>query len=128
MEYRTRKLIKHEDLNPSGTLFGGRALEMCDEEMAIFVSCVLNNPKHVVTKFMSAINFKAPAHLGDIIEIGTNLIKFGTTSVTISCSLRNKTTLQEILTIDECVFVNLDENGKPLAHGYGQHSIQNEIF
>ncbi|HIG48218.1 MAG TPA: acyl-CoA thioesterase, partial [candidate division Zixibacteria bacterium] len=41
MEFKTRKLVTPKDLNPHGTLFGGRALEWIDEEAFIFASCQL---------------------------------------------------------------------------------------
>jgi acyl-CoA hydrolase len=45
------------------------------------------------------------------------LVKFGTTSVTICCDVRNKKTKESIVKIDNIVFVLLDENGKPTPHG-----------
>lgn len=117
MEFRTRKLVMSGDLNGAGTLFGGRALAWIDEEAAVFAACQLNT-NSIVTKFMSAIDFKHPAYLGDIIEIGTALVHVGTTSITVSCSIRNKTSLLEIVTVDKIVFVCVDENGAPIAHNY----------
>lgn len=116
MEYRTRKMVMSKDLNPAGTLFGGRALEWIDEEAAIFAYCQLKYPGHLVTKAMSAIDFKAPAHRGEIVEIGTETVKVGTTSITIAISLRNKRTQQEIVRVNGIVFVNLGEDGKPKPH------------
>lgn len=116
MKYRNRKLVKSEDLNGAGSLFGGKALAWIDEEAAIYAFCQLGS-KNLVTKAMSTINFKAPAKLGDIIEIGCDVVKFGNTSITVSCSMRNKTTQQEIVTVSEITFVNLDENGRPTPHG-----------
>lgn len=124
MEFRTRKLIKHSDLNPSGSLFGGRALEWIDEEAYIVAQCQCPHANHLVTKVMSDINFMAPAHLGDVIEIGMEVIKFGNTSVTLKGSLRNKTTKQQILSIDKIVFVNLDNNGKPIRYDIPLHEIE----
>ena len=68
MIFRTRKLIKPEDLNPNGTLFGGRLLEICDEEAAIYAMCQLSS-KRVVTKLISEIDFVSPVYNGDIIEM-----------------------------------------------------------
>lgn len=116
MKYRNRKLVKSEDLNGAGSLFGGKALAWIDEEAAIYAFCQLG-AKNLVTKAMSTINFKAPAKLGDIIEIGCDVVKFGNTSITVSCSMRNKTTQQEIVTVSEITFVNLDDNGRPVQHG-----------
>jgi acyl-CoA hydrolase len=112
MIYRTRKIIKYEDLNPRGTLFGGTLLSWIDEEAAIYAICQIGD-KNVVTKFISSIDFKSSPKLGDIIEIGTDLVKVGNTSVTFKCNVRNKDTKQDVITIDEIVFVRLDENGKP---------------
>lgn len=116
MKYRTRKLIKPSDLNARGTLFGGQVLKWVDEEAAIFCVCQLGTAK-IVTKLMSEINFVQTAQQGDIIEIGCELVKFGTTSITIACDVRNKTTKQSILKIDKIVFVVVDENGRPKPHG-----------
>jgi acyl-CoA hydrolase len=116
MIFRTRKLIKPEDLNPRGTLFGGELLRWIDEEAAIFCMCQLDN-KNIVTKVMSEVDFIATAKLGDVIEIGCELISFGTSSITISCAVRNKDTQRLITKIDKIVFVAVDENGKPTPHG-----------
>ena len=55
MIYHTRKLVKPDDLNAGGSLFGGSLLRWIDEEAAIYVMCQLDS-KNVVTKFMSEIN------------------------------------------------------------------------
>jgi len=116
MKFHTRKWVKPEDLNPNGTLFGGRLLEWIDEEAALYTVIQLENQK-VVTKYISEIDFKASARAGDIIEIGIEIIKFGTASITLSCEVRNKMTRETIIAIPSIVMVNLDENGIPKPHG-----------
>jgi acyl-CoA hydrolase len=116
MIYRTRKLIKPGDLNPRGTLFGGQLLKWIDEEAAIFAICQLSS-SNIVTKAMSEINFVTTAKIGDIIEFGMDFVKFGTTSVTICCDVRNKNTKESIIKIDKIVFVLLDKDGRPKSHG-----------
>ena len=116
MNFHTRKWVKPEDLNPNHSLFGGRLLQWIDEEAALYAIIQLEN-KHIVTKFISEINFISSPVQGDIIEIGIIATHFGRTSMTMKCEVRNKLTRQQILTIDRIVFVNLDENGKPLPHG-----------
>ncbi len=116
MRFHTRKWIKPQDLNPNGTLFGGRLLEWIDEEAALYAIIQLENPK-TVTKFMSEINFKSSAKPGDIVEIGLDVVAFGKASLTLSCEVRNKMTRESIITIDKIVMVGLDEQGKPKAHG-----------
>ena len=116
MNFYTRKLIRPEDLNANGTLFGGSLLRWIDEEAAIYAIIQLDNPK-VVTKFISEINFVSSARQGDIIEMGIEATGFGRTSITLSCEVRNKITHKSILTIDKMVFVNVNETGEPMPHG-----------
>jgi acyl-CoA thioesterase YciA len=116
MRFRTRRLVKSEDLNPRGTLFGGRMLQWIDEEAAIYAFCQLGS-QNVVTKYMSEINFVSPANVGDIVEIGIDMVNIGRTSLTFECEVRNKMSKQTIIKIDKIVFVSVDENGKSIAHG-----------
>lgn len=116
MRFYTRKWVKPEDLNPNNTLFGGRLLQWIDEEAALYAMIQLEN-RHIVTKFMSEIDFIQAPRQGDIIEIGIIATHFGRTSLTLRCEVRNKLTRQPILTIDRIVFVNLNIDGKPAAHG-----------
>ncbi|MEM7740152.1 MAG: hotdog domain-containing protein [Pseudomonadota bacterium] len=116
MRFHTRKWVKPEDLNPNGTLFGGRLLEWIDEEAALYTIVQLENSK-IVTKYMSEINFMASAKKGDIVEMGMEVTKFGRTSISMKCEARNMMTRETILTIDNLIMVNLGPNGKPAAHG-----------
>lgn len=116
MKYRTRKLIKPEDLNPRRTLFGGRVLQWIDEEAAIFAICQIGS-SNIVTKAMSEVNFVSSAVVGDVLEFGMDLVSVGTTSITIACDVRNKMTKQSVIKVDKIVFVLLDENGRPTPHG-----------
>ena len=119
MRFHTRKWVKPEDLNPNGTLFGGKLLAWIDEELALYSIVQLQNPR-VVTKYMSEINFKSSARQGDIVEIGIDVVKFGNTSLVLKCAVRNMMTREIIITIDHTTMVNLDEEGKPKAHGKTQ--------
>jgi acyl-CoA thioesterase YciA len=116
MNFHTRKWVKPEDLNPNSTLFGGRLLQWIDEEAALYAVVQLENP-HVVTKFISEINFISAPKQGDIIEIGILAIHFGNTSLTMRCEVRNKLTREPILRIEKIVFVNVDKEGRPVPHG-----------
>ncbi|MDC3181432.1 acyl-CoA thioesterase, partial [Flavobacteriaceae bacterium] len=69
MRFHTRKWVKPEDLNPNGTLFGGRLLEWIDEEAALYTIIQLENSR-IVTKYISEINFMSSAKQGDIVELG----------------------------------------------------------
>lgn len=119
MNFHTRKWVKPEDLNPNQTLFGGRLLEWVDEEAALYAIIQLENPR-TVTKFISEIDFRSSAKQGEIIEIGIEVVKFGSASLTLRAEVRNKMTRQTILTVDRIVMVSLDESGQPKPHGKTQ--------
>ena len=115
MEFRTRKMVKAQDLNGRNTLFGGRLLEWIDEECFIYTSCQLNTTQ-IVTKYMSEINFVSSGLQGDVIEIGVDTKSIGNTSLTLECTVRNKMTEEVLISIDKVVFVSLDRNGLPVPH------------
>tara|TARA_R110002049_G_scaffold166649_4_gene332762 strand:- start:10525 stop:10914 length:390 start_codon:yes stop_codon:yes gene_type:complete len=116
MNFHTRKWVKPEDLNPNNSLFGGRLLQWIDEEAALYTIVQLENQK-IVTKLMSEINFIQAPKQGDIIEIGIEPVKFGKTSITLRCEVRNLETRAEIISISTIVMVNLGADGKPSPHG-----------
>jgi acyl-CoA thioesterase YciA len=123
MQYRSRRLVRHEHLNPRGTLFGGTCMQWIDEEAAIYVICQLGT-KNIVTKLISEINFISPAHLGDIVEFGMNVVSFGTTSITVECVVRIKETGNVIVRIDKMVFVSVDADGHPTRHKLAGNKIE----
>lgn len=116
MNFHTRKWVKPEDLNPNRTLFGGSLLRWIEEEAAIYAIVQLDNDR-VVTKYISQIYFVSSAKQGDIIEMGITATKFGRTSITLCCEVRNKITRKSILTTDKLVFVNMDREVNPSPHG-----------
>lgn len=116
MRFHTRKWVKPQDLNPNRTLFGGRVLEWIDEECALYSIIQLENQR-TVTKYISEINFQNSAREGDIVEIGIEVLKFGTTSLSLRCEVRNKMTHLVIISIEKIIMVTLDEQGKPAPHG-----------
>jgi acyl-CoA hydrolase len=116
MRFHTRKWVKPEDLNPNSTLFGGRLLAWIDEELALYSVIQLQNNK-IVTKHMSEINFVSSAKQGDIVEIGIDVVKFGVTSLTLTCQVRNMMTREVIITLDNITMVSLGSDGKPAPHG-----------
>ena len=123
MEFRSRRLIKYEDLNPRGFLFGGQLLKFIDEEAAIFCFCQLDT-QSVVTKFISEINFVSPVKLGDVIEFGMETTDIGRTSITFKCEVRNKFNKQTVISIEKIVFVHIDADGKPTPHNINNKDVK----
>jgi len=113
MKFRTRKLIKPEDLNARGTLFGGQVLKWIDEEASIFTICQLGE-RSIVTKAMSEINFVSSAKTGDIIEIGCELVQFGNTSSNAPHSLMRVDLYMDNMEIDVKTFVPVTFSSPPI--------------
>jgi len=116
MKFYSRKLIKPGDLNANNTLFGGQLLRWIDEEAGIYAMTKLDS-RRTVTKYISEINFLSSARQADTIEIGLQFSSIGRTSITFRCEVRNLITKNTIISIEKIVFVNVDENDRPLAHG-----------
>ena len=116
MRFHSRRIVKPEDLNANGTLFGGKVLSWIDEEAILYSIIQLEN-KRLVTKYISEINFLSSAVLGDIVEIGIEVVSFGTSSITLNSEVRNKMTHETIIIVDNIIIVNLDNDGKPDPHG-----------
>lgn len=112
-----RKWVKPEDLNQHGALFGGRLLQWVDEEAAIVAVTQLGSID-VVTRHFSALDFVARADRGDLLELEYRVVRFGRTSLTMSCRVENAVTGQVILTLEEIVFVAVDPDGRPREHGF----------
>lgn len=123
MQYRTRKLVKASDLGAADTLFGGALLAWIDEEAAIYAMCQLG-VQRLRTKIMGEADFLAPARCGDIVEIGVEVVAFGTTSITLRAEARNKNTRQTIIRLEKIVMVAVDEYGKKTEHGVTQERTE----
>lgn len=117
MRFLSRRLVMPNDLNYANSLFGGRALEWIDEEAAIYAICQLDT-NSLVTKHIGAISFESAAMQGDVVEFGLAIKKVGTTSITVTCLVRNKETKKTICLADDIVFVQVDSKSrKPIPHG-----------
>ena len=117
MHFLSRRLVMPSDLNYANSLFGGRALEWIDEEAAIYAICQLET-KSLVTKHIGEISFESAAFQGDVVEFGLETKKVGTTSITVTCLVRNKITKKSICLADDIVFVKVDpETRQPIPHG-----------
>jgi acyl-CoA hydrolase len=81
--YSKYLLVRPQDLNHAGTLFGGVMMSMADE-MA-FVAATLSYPGCTfVTKVFSEFNFIHGPIEGDIIQIEAEVISKGTSSVRVA--------------------------------------------
>jgi len=126
MRFLSRRLVMPNDLNYANSLFGGRALEWIDEEAAIYAICQLET-NCLVTKHIGEISFDTAAMQGDVVEFGLATKKVGTTSITVTCLVRNKATKKTICLADDIVFVQVDPvTRKPIPHGKTLEQLINQ--
>ncbi|MDB5387231.1 MAG: acyl-CoA thioesterase [Planctomycetaceae bacterium] len=104
------------DLNGRNTLFGGRLVAWIDEESYIYATCQLDT-RDIATVYIGDFQFHSPAASGDIVEIGVEATRFGTTSLEMKAEARNKTTKKLICSCSKIVMVTLDAAGNKIPHG-----------
>ena len=71
-----------------------------------------------MTKHIGEISFESAAMQGDVVEFGLATKKVGSSSITVTCLVRNKATKKTICLADDIVFVKVDPvSRKPVPHG-----------
>lgn len=123
MKFLSRRLVMPADLNSRGTLFGGRLLAWIDEEASVYAA-IESGADLVLTKYISEMDFKSPAVLGDVVELGMEIISTTRVSMTLKCSVRELRSKKEIVTIDRMVFIAVDDRGKPTRHPMGPNKCE----
>jgi len=119
VDYATQRMVMYPHLNAAGILFGGITLSWVVEDAIIFATNMLETNKIAAVK-MSEVSFQSAANIGDILISDVQLVRTGTTSITVRCELRNKTTDKVIVTVDEIVIVALDFNKQPTKHKFAK--------
>jgi len=110
----TTDIVFPHHANTMGTLFGGRALELLDVNGAI--ACYRFARRSVVTASTEPIDFRAPVHVGDIVEVRSRVVWAGRTSMIVRGELigENPRTGERLLaTVGHASFVALDDDGRP---------------
>jgi acyl-CoA thioesterase YciA len=103
------------DTNHYGTIFGGVVLSYIDQ--AGFVEARRHGTHRWVTAALDRVEFKAPIHVGDVINLYTTPTKFGTKSITILVEVEAErfTNAQTVpVTAATMTMVAIDAAGKPI--------------
>lgn len=112
-----RTMAMPADTNPNGDIFGGWILSQMDIAGGILAKEVARG--RTVTIAVNAMKFIRPVHVGDIICCYGNVVRIGTTSMTLHLEVWVKPILREVeatedrfkVTEAEFVFVAIDEQG-----------------
>ncbi len=111
-----KHLVRPEHLNGTNRLFGGTLLAWIDEATAI-AAIELVGSTNVATVAISDIVFKRPVQRGELIRIAVCLTEVGRTSLTFRVKVTTHGSRKPVITVERVVYVALDEEGRPRAHG-----------
>ncbi len=79
------------DTNPHGTIFGGVILSFLDQSGAVGARHELRRTgwpdRRLVTVAMKSVEFHKPVFVGDIVSFWTQVLRVGTTSITMRVSV-----------------------------------------
>jgi acyl-CoA thioesterase YciA len=110
-----RVMMFPRDTNPAGTIFGGVILSFIDQAGA--EEAKLHGADSVVTVAMKEVVFQEPVYVGDLVSFYTELIRTGTTSVTVRVDVEaarhpdRRDVVQ--VTQAEITYVNVDAERRP---------------
>lgn len=101
-------------VNPLGTLFGGRVLELMDINASI--ACTRFCRLTAVTASTEPIDFRNPIYVGEIVELKSRVAWTGRTSMIVRCEVHGENPLsgeRRLCTVGHMNFVAIGENGRP---------------
>jgi acyl-CoA thioesterase YciA len=116
-ELSIRTLAMPADTNQNGDIFGGWVLGQMDIAGGIFASKIAKG--RCVTVAVDAMTFRKPVYVGDIVGIYTDLIRIGTTSVTVRVEawvIRRNETASILVTEGKFTYVAIDDQRRPKVH------------
>lgn len=116
-----RTMAMPADTNPNGDIFGGWILSQMDIAGGILAKEV--GQGRTVTVAVNGMKFIRPVHIGDIVCCYGEVVRVGTTSITLHLEVWVKPVLRETesrqprfkVTEAEFVFVAIDDEGKKRA-------------
>ena len=115
-ELSIRTLAMPADTNQNGDIFGGWLLGQMDIGGGIFSSKVADG--RTVTVAVDGMTFRKPVYVGDVVSVYADLIRVGTTSLTVHVEAwvmrRNESDLLQV-TEGNFTYVAVDDNNRPRA-------------
>lgn len=113
-ELTIQTLAMPADTNANGDIFGGWLVSQMDLAAGVLAKKVAKG--RVTTVAINSMAFLRPVHVGDVVSCHVDLIKTGTTSMTIAVevwAVPSATLGRYKVTEGTFVFVAIDEHGKP---------------
>ena len=116
MQLISTHICKGQNIGVHGNLFGGVMLSWLDEAGAAFTAQVCGSPR-MVTKCISQVVFQRPVRPGQIIKVYGDVVKIGSTSITVALQARRHSVVngsQRPVCEVEMTFVRIDGDGEPV--------------
>jgi acyl-CoA thioesterase YciA len=113
-ELSIRTLAMPADTNQNGDIFGGWLLGQMDTGGGIFASKTAEG--RTVTVAIDAMSFRKPVYVGDVVSVYVDLIRIGTTSITVHVEawvMRREESDLVHVTEGNFTYVAVDENIRP---------------
>jgi acyl-CoA thioesterase YciA len=113
-ELSIRTLAMPADTNQNGDIFGGWLLGQMDTGGGIFASKTAEG--RTVTVAIDAMSFRSPVYVGDVVSVYADLIRIGTTSITVHVEawvMRREESNLVHVTEGNFTYVAVDENNRP---------------
>jgi acyl-CoA thioesterase YciA len=115
LEPAIRVLMMPKDTNALGTIFGGIILSYIDQAGAI--PAHRHTPGRIVTVAMREIVFHAPVNVGDLVSFYAEVVRVGTTSITVKVLVEAERPGPEArrvkVTEADVTYVQVDDRGRP---------------
>jgi len=113
-ELSIRTLAMPADTNQNGDIFGGWLLAQMDISGGVFAGKITKSRN--VTVAIEAMNFRKAVYVGDVVSVYADLIRVGTTSVTVHVEawvMRREESDLVHVTEGNFTYVAVDENNRP---------------
>ena len=110
-----RVVAMPRDTNPYGAIFGGVILSYIDQ--AGYVEARRHGAHRWVTAAVDRVEFHAPVHVGDIVNLYTSTIKTGRSSVTVEVCVESESYLtgeNTSVTTAHVTLVAVDSHGRSI--------------
>ncbi|MGW9232892.1 acyl-CoA thioesterase [Pseudorhizobium sp. NPDC055634] len=114
-ELTLRTLAMPADANAAGDIFGGWVMSQMD--LASGIRAAERARGRVVTAAVKEMAFQLPVKIGDTLNVYTEIVRVGRTSITLQVEAwahRARHRILEKVTAGTFIMVALDENGHPV--------------
>lgn len=112
-------VLRHENINGTGRLYGGQLLSWIDETSATVAQ--RHSGRIITTASIDHLEFKRGAYLNDLVVLVARLTYVGNASmeVEVDSYVEDQQGFRHMINRAFLTYVSIDENGKPVPIPYG---------